>query len=291
MQILTEIPQFSFNFFRSFFTVYESMKINRDKFVKRIDENNKHIDELKSNKIKIQNEEKILENGLTSNSIIEIKASNVNIDPNLYYQGNSIPSISLIFNLGNNDYQFTINSLNIDKKLTIKLDSMNSLDNPMKIFFKNNLIDQVNIKETLENKVSSSYNLPGNINLSLSFIWINSRVNYYNKKITTHEGELEELKEYVNVLNNCILHIQDTFKMYFTKINENEQGRVDYIDSKDDNNQYETNGTIRKQIEISDKIENYVLKIIGKELITWSNIVYFLNKVMMFTLIIIFFGR
>jgi hypothetical protein len=46
-----------------------------------------------------------------------------------------------------------------------------------------------------------------------------------------------------------------------------------------------------KELEISNKIEDYILKLLGREVIIMDKIVFFLNKIMLLLLIPIFLQR
>lgn len=47
----------------------------------------------------------------------------------------------------------------------------------------------------------------------------------------------------------------------------------------------------RSEIEVSEKIETFILKIIGKNIILWEKVFFFVNKIMLFALFPVFFYR
>ena len=40
-------------------------------------------------------------------------------------------------------------------------------------------------------------------------------------------------------------------------------------------------GTMKKELELSQNIEDYVLKMVGRELISWDKIVFLVNKIVL----------
>lgn len=69
------------------------------------------------------------------------------------------------------------------------------------------ILEEINLKEMLDRKIIKRFSFQGTI-VEVSLIWVNSKVNYYNKEITKVEGEVNMQKEGINILNNCITHIE-----------------------------------------------------------------------------------
>ena len=92
-------------------------------------------------------------------------------------------------------------------------------------------------------------------------------------------------------MNNCISHIEgiliidiETFKNFLA----NQEIKLDVSN----NNILNTEITFKaKELEISNRIEEYVLKLVGRDVIIMDKIAFFLNKIIIILLILIFLNR
>ena len=50
-------------------------------------------------------------------------------------------------------------------------------------------------------------------------------------------------------------------------------------------------GTMKKELELSQNIEDYVLKMIGKNVISWDKIVFIINKILLIFMFMLLFQR
>jgi hypothetical protein len=288
-------PILILDFFRSFFTVYESMKKNREKFAEEILNSNGKIQTTKNKIMKFQKEEKVLENGLTNYSSIKIELLISKIETYALNQNNgpsnTKPTINIKFKVGKETKSIDINSLK--RKTSFNVDSMELIENPLKIFIEINgrehYIEKINIRNILDQEYFFKFSHQG-MTFDLGFLWINSRVNYYNKLISRLEAKIEENKENINVLNNCISHIEETFKKYFGQLgignslsNSSSAVSLNVTGFKA--------GTMEKELQISQSIEDYVLKIVGKEVFVMDKIVFLFNKILILLLIFVFLQR
>jgi hypothetical protein len=206
------------DFFRSFFIVYESMKRNKTRLVGEINEFKRKIDTLKNKALVQKSTEKILENGLTNNSRIKVKAVNINIDyfsnqneKNISLNNVNVSSAKLKFTFGN--YTQEIDSSTLNRKIVFDLTDMSQLDNPLRIYLINRnqeiFVDKISVREILEVSCERRYCFE-NVAFDLNLVWVNSKVNFYNKEIARIEAMLSENKESVDVLINSIGHIEGT---------------------------------------------------------------------------------
>jgi hypothetical protein len=227
---------------------------------------------LKNKILKIQTEEKVMENGLTNNSKIKIRQISSDTD-NTSYEGN----INIKFKFG--DKTEVMNCVANNNKINFKLDSLDMLESSLKVFILQGTneiyIDKVKVRDILDRKFYLKFTHQSKA-FNISFIWINSKIIYYNKEVTVLDNKILEDKESINVLNNSIQHIEgilililDTFKKYFNYAENTEPKLYE-------NKNY---GTTNKELEVSQKIENYILKVMGREVIIMDGIIFFLNKV------------
>lgn len=279
MEIYPEYsPILLLDFFRCFFTVYESMKINREKLGIEISNFVKQMENRNNKKKTYLTQETVLENGLTNNSKIRIYLNTKN--ENSYIKENNLKFKFILLNSNNSNYFSEMNLNILDQKVKMKVDNsearirvslidlnVSKLEMPL---------DEFSIREILDSKSFKTYNY-NEMKFVFSFIWVNSKINYYNKEITLLEEQINLNKEAINVLNNSIVHIEDTFRKYF----QNTGNKFEEIHI----------GTMKGEIEISQKIEDYMLKIVGKEVIIWDTIVFITNKIILPFLFLLFFER
>jgi hypothetical protein len=289
-------PILILDFFRSFFTVYESMKKNREKFAEEILNANGKIQTTKNKILKFQKDEKVLENGLTNYSNIKIQLLVSKVET---YSNNNAnlanaarPTINIKFKIGNDSQTIDINSLK--RKANFIVESMDLIENPLKIFLvlngKEYYIEKINIRSILDEEFFFKFSHQG-MTFDLGFLWINSRVNYYNKLMARSESKIEENKENINVLNNCISHIEETFKKYFIQMGGSPFTLCSNSSAASLNVTGFRSGTMEKELQISQKIEDYILKIAGKEVFVMDKIVYIFNKILILLLIFVFLQR
>jgi hypothetical protein len=50
-------------------------------------------------------------------------------------------------------------------------------------------------------------------------------------------------------------------------------------------------GTMNKELEVSQKIEDYLLKLVGKEVVSWERIVFLTNKVLLGSMFLLLIQR
>jgi hypothetical protein len=197
------------DFFRSFFVVYESMKKNKTEIVLQINKFQEELNEFRNKLFEIQKEEKILENGLTNNSVLKITAVNINIDYLSQKNPQMENSLKLKFVFGNLSQE--IDSSTLNRKISFNINSLSQLDEILRVFLIINgnelFVDKVNLRDILDTPSIRKY-VHDNVQFELNMIWINSKINYYNKEITILEGSIDECKESHDVLINSIIYIE-----------------------------------------------------------------------------------
>ena len=254
-------------FFKSYFQVYNTMKINRDKIAYENIQLSNEVENTKTQILQYQSNEIIREDGTTNNSYINIIFKGINTDEDK--SGIRIKDIHLNFN--DQKISFDITSPYLNKE--IKIYSMNELDKNLELYIKTDLedklVDSINPKSLLENQITRNYKY-----FEMSFLWINSLVNYLNKKIIKIEYAIKNSKDNISVLNTSINQMESIFKNYFSQIPRSQYSN--YI-----------SGAMGNEMEISDKIENIILKTIGKDVIViWEKIIYVLNKILFISILL-----
>jgi hypothetical protein len=209
----TDSPILLLDFFRSFFTVYESMKKNREMFREQVLQTNTEIDKARADYLKFKSDEVILENGLTNLSSLEIKQIDNKTKQNEKNKlGVNIPNGNLgnrgkvIFKYGNFSQTFFMNNSKI-----IEFKVTNPSERSVKIFLvqddKESYIDSVNINDCMNNRIKYNFTQDREY-YEFEFLWMESKVTYTNKRILELEEKVEENKHNITLLTNCINHIE-----------------------------------------------------------------------------------
>ena len=263
-----------FDFFEKYFEIYDKMKESRDKLALENINENKIIEKNKLNIIQLNNTEFINEDGLSNNSKLEFIFKILKSDVNNININKTIKNIYIVF--GNEKIIFDINQPFIKKTLLIK--NMQQLENLLFIYIKSNnedkLIDTINPKNLLENPTTKNFDF-----FEISFLWINSMINYLQKKINLLEKNIQYSKDNISLLNTSINQLENILKNYFTQVPRSEHSNI-------------ISNLIGNEMEISDKIENFILKTIGQEaILIWDIIVFYLIRILLFLCFIECFQR
>lgn len=297
------------DFFSSFFTVYESMRCNRDKFSEVCLNISKNKEDLKQQLVKSQKTEEVYENGQTNNSKIRLELkdisvfrdlSNVNLESafigkslvfeyvdNSDNQANQTPHKSTemlkVVPLNNegleNSYQFPIE--NINKPITISL-----LDGSDK-----QKIDVFYPRECFDIITEKALDIPGKGKVDLEIVYINSTVNFINKLISEKEQEYEENHVHFDNLSSSISLMEEPFKSFFDRYNMDPERRLKIENNPNKNEAQGGQSYVahmnRKEIEVSEKVENLILNVSGRKCIVWDTIYFLLNKIMLGCVILV----
>jgi hypothetical protein len=203
----TDSPILLLDFFRSFFTVYESMKKNRETFAEQLLQINTEIEKAKAEYIKFKSDEVVLENGLTNLSTLEIKQIDNKTKQNdkNKFGVNFTNKGKVIFKYGNFSQTFFMNNNKI-----IEYKVTNPSDRNVKIFLvqddRENYIDSVNINDCMNNRIKYNFTQDKEY-YEFEFLWMESKVTFTNKRILELEEKAEENKHNIILLTNCINHI------------------------------------------------------------------------------------
>jgi hypothetical protein len=214
----TDSPILFLDFFRSFFTVYESMKKNREMFAEQVLQINSEIEKAKADYIKFKSDEVVLENGLTNLSTLEI----IQIDNKTKQNDKNKLGVNftnkgkVIFKYGNFSQTFFMNNNKI-----IEYKVTNPSERNVKIFLvqddRENYIDSVNINDCMNNRIKYNFTQDKEY-YEFEFLWMESKVTYTNKRILELEEKAEENKHNITLLTNCINHIDGKWDYFLYKV-------------------------------------------------------------------------
>jgi len=307
----TSSPILVSDFFHSYFLVYESMRKNRDDYGRQCLEINNKIAEEKNNVLREKQTEKVLENGQTNNSKVKIEIKDINIfqdlnndDIDSVFEGNKlvfeyvdnqkprnnqtsrgdsyiIKEIQLSTEGLNNSYQFVVTDIN--KKIEINLYDDHKGKTKLDSFTPGECYDIVEEK---------NLEIPDKGSVTVDVAYINSNVNFINNMILQNEQEYDEYHVHFDNLDNSIKLLEEPFHDFCQKLNSDPERKLaeecnpnnDPTNKK--NNNY-MNEVHRKEIEVSEKVENIILNVSGKKCIVWDTIYYLFNKIMLGCVILV----
>ena len=169
---------------------------------------------------------------------------------------------------------------------------------PIKIYIydvinkKRIFVDSLNFIEPKNEEIIKEFDkvlyindIEAKINFILKINFINSLLSYKKNKILKFEHENFDKKEELETLANSLSHIESTLGKYFLD-NENNTNAIGNNNTNNNaNNNFNENNFVNNSkiliddIDYTEKIENYFLRIIGKKLFKWDTIIYFFNKI------------
>lgn len=161
-------------------------------------------------------------------------------------------------------------------KLEIYLHNIQTLEKIDLQFF--NILDlKANEEKILEfNKPLKVKEISSNAKFKVSLTLISSDLNYKKNKALKFENFLIEKKEALETINNCLSHIDNTLGKYFIERNKGNDIAFDFAKNNNNKDKY----YLSDDIHYTEKVENYCLKIIGKDIFKWDWMIYFFNKIM-----------
>lgn len=289
------------DFFHSYFQVYESMRKNRDDFGKSCIEITNRISEFKSQVQIAKQTERILENGQTNNSRVKVDMKDVYIgeddDLNTAFKGYKLifeyldnldnpnnkqltPQDSLVLkeiqlNKGGfeNNYQFAIT--NINRKICVTLENNQG----------KKTIDTFTPSEYFNIIIEKEYNVADKGRFVIDIGYIDSNVTFINKLIVESEQQYEENHVHFDNLENSIGLLEEPFKDFMDRHNQDPERQLSQEVNPNKDSTTKKGGYIselhRKEIEVSEKVENMILNISGKKCIVWETIYFLINKIML----------
>jgi hypothetical protein len=170
--------------------------------------------------------------------------------------------------------------------------------NKHKIFVDNIIINEIDRNVELIKEYSNIINIGENTNLNfkLNISIIDSLFIYKKNKSLKLESLIFEKKEELQTLNNCLSHIDATLGKYylsnsnnpnlnnpnsFSQVSSNNNDQIKDFDIVINNpSKAITSKYLSDEIHYTEKVENYFLKIIGKDLLKWDSILFFFNKIL-----------
>jgi len=138
------------------------------------------------------------------------------------------------------------------------------------------------------------------VNFRLSISIIDTLFIYKTNKLNALERMINDKKEELETLNNCLSHIDATLGKYFLNNSKNhnilsplrdksdsynnidiiKNNNSNYINNQNANEDFH-NKYLSNDFHYTEKVENYFLKILGRDLFKWDYILFFSNKILL----------
>lgn len=286
-----EIPVETREFFKTYFTAYESMRMNRTLISGDITYLTQQVDKLKKklNSLKAK-QETFDQTGLSNVSKLKFDIAELKFAQN--YQKNEKLKLLIEFDGEKQEIELEIENLrkiyklkvkNLSKKVSVKLMKYNSLDENWSTIPLERLI----LKDLDEKAVCKEYSFENFGDVSINFIWINSKIGFINKNLAQVENSIFNNQINLEHLDKSMKYLEKPFEKIFKELN---------FDNKNYNSNFSKKETgmvyvEKHEVEMSEKIDTAIVKITGNPLIVWENILFFVNKVILVMLMISFFYR
>lgn len=305
------------DFFNSYFLVYDSMIENKSAFAVKCNLISNNIQLYNNELFTLSQSESLESNGRTSTSCLRIELDRIQVFKDLtdtaldYVFNNSYICIEP-FTLENKNNKFN-NRFKESSIITIPL-TTDSIENkhvfefPLKnvesvynvVFYDFNkkskvLLETIKIKDYYDMLVNKSYEIIEKGYVDFDIIYVNSKVDYYNRKIIEFENEYKEAHVVYDNLTSSLLCLEEPFTDYI--ISHRKKSKLDSREKNPADNELGRNKTgakiafQRKEIEVSEKIEKTLLSLSGRKCIFWETIYFIFNKLMLICSVLVLLYR
>jgi len=149
----------------------------------------------------------------------------------------------------------------------------------------NGELDSFDIRECYENNIIKKFKIEDVFILDMRFMWINSKINFITKRINQLDKKLIENQLNFNILDKSMRLLEQPFEDIFKNVRNNK--------TFTNTNLPEFGFTVLEsnEMDVTEKIEGVISKVIGQPLIIWENIYIILNKFITILLIVIIVYR
>lgn len=292
-------------FINSYFLVYDSMKENKAKYAIKCKNFLDSINDAKSLVGPLSNSEKLEEDGRTSTScmraelkliqIFQDNPDNMNLDAVF-----SRCFISIVSAETKTEFiKIPLSNSTLNNKPTFEFSMKNLNENIQVIYVDetrriNKVLEEFCPRDCYDFYLPKSYEIEDKGFLNLDLIYVNSRLNFWNKKIAEYEESHQEAHVTYDNLSSGIIMLEEPFTDYMIIYNKNKREEHEVNPGDTDLGQKPPGYSAkigRTEVEISEKIENAILGVSGKKCIVWETIYYLFNKIMLGSLIIVLLYR
>lgn len=285
-------PIYVKDFFRTYFTAYESMRANRALCGNEISYLVKQLDKLKKKLNSLKAKEEVEVNGLTNVSKLKFDISEIRFVQN----HNRNEKLRLFIEYDKETKEIDIANENVRKIFKIKINKLDKKVN-VKLMKFNNLredwntipLESYHLKDLHEKAQTKEYLFENFGEVVVNFIWINSKIGFINKNVADVEQRITNYQMNLEQLDKSIKYLEKPFENLFKELNfENKVYNF---------NNYQQQGSggfayvDRNELDISETIDSAIVKITGNPLIVWENILFFMNRVILLMLVISYYFR
>ena len=305
------------DFFNSYFLVYDSMQENKTAYALKCRLVSENIQLYNNELLTLSNTEVPEKNGRTSTSCLRIELERIQIfedlkdtvldhvfvnsflalEPfvlnnnnnnfNSKFRDYALLIIPLTSDSINNKHVFEFPLLDIQTRLNVVYYDVN---NKIKI-----VLDEVKPLDCYDMPISRGYEVPDRGYIDIDIIYVNSKVDYYNRKIIENEEEYKQSHVVYDNLSSSIIKLEEPFSDFIISHRRNKGLETRERNPGDDDIGRKDHGAKitfqRKEIEMSEKIEKTLLSISGRKCIFWETIYFLFNKVMLACCVFVLLSR
>jgi len=293
-------------FINTYFLAYDSMKENKISYATKCNYLYESINKVKNELVGIKQKEVMESNGRTNLSCMRFEVKQIQVfsdleDTNLdhVFEGNWIQvdnySKEEIASNGLIKIPLSNNTIQVNPSFEY---SQKDINQKFSIFFveKNKKIKLCDFepKECFDFYSQKCFEIPDKGYIYIDYIFINSKVDFWTKKITEYEANYQESHATFDNLCTSINHLEEPFNNFF-QTNSRSRQEDNFKDPAENEVGKQTPGILpnfeRRENEISEKIEQIVQGVSGKKYIVWESIYFMFNKIMLGFVIFSFLNR
>jgi hypothetical protein len=140
-------------------------------------------------------------------------------------------------------------------------------------------MERFEMKECFENNIFKMYEIANVGYVTMSYVWINSEISYITKNINKSEEKLISDQLNFELLDKSMKILEHPFEEVL-KINQNESyGHIIAPNAG-------FAAVEKNQFEMTEQVEDVILKVTGQHIVIWENIMILVNKIIMALLVI-----
>jgi hypothetical protein len=140
-------------------------------------------------------------------------------------------------------------------------------------------MERFEMKECYENNLFKMYEIANVGYVTMSYVWINSEVSYITKNINKLEEKLISDQLSFELLDKSMKLLERPFEEVLKTIQKENFGHI--IAPNDGLTALEKN-----DFEMTEKVEDIILKVTGQPLVIWENIMKLVNNIILVLLVI-----
>lgn len=286
-------------FMNSYFLVYDSMKENKAMYSTKCKILTENITKISQKLEILKQKEQPTEDGRTTTSAVKVELKLIQV-----FQDLEDVILDHVFNNayvlveadGSDPLKIPISQATIDNQPSFEIDCKDLNKKFTLSYFGaqgKQKLDEFYPRDSYDFYVPKSYEIEDKGIINFNIIFINSKVDFWSKKIIEYEANFHDSQVTFENLGNSIVSLEEPFSDFMISHNRNKAHIIE------DPSEYElgrktpgyTAQFEKKEIEVSEKIEKIILGVSGRKHIIWETIFFLFNKIMLGCVILVLLSR